>query len=314
MRDFYPEIEAYDSFMLDVTGGHQLSVELSGNPEGKPVIFLHGGPGGGTNPTQRRVFDPDVYRIVLFDQRGCGGSGPHASVEQNTTWDLVADIERIREHLGIDRWQVFGGSWGSTLGLAYAQSHPDRVTELILRGIFLARRSEVRWLYQEGASLIFPDDWERYLEPVPVEERDDLLAAYHARLFGEDPEAQIEAARAWSNWEFAISHLIPDVEGMSDEECLALARIENHYFINGAFFERDSQLLENIDRIRHLPGVIVQGRYDIVCPMVSAWDLHKAWPEAEFAIVPNAGHAMTEPGTRAALLEATDWFRSTRSN
>lgn len=308
MRTFYPEIEPYNTFFLDTGDGHTLYVEESGSPDGKPVVFLHGGPGGGTNPRMRRLFSPDAYRIVLFDQRGCGKSTPHASVERNTTWDLVADIERIRTRLGIDRWQVFGGSWGSTLALAYAETHPGRVTELVLRGIFLLRPFELTWFYQEGTSNIFPDVWETYLSPIPVEERGDLMGAYHRRLFGEDPVAQLEAARAWSTWEWSTSQLIPVVEGGTDEQCLAFARIENHYFVNGGFFERPNQLIEDAHRIADIPTVIIHGRYDVICPVRNAWELHAALPKSELHIIPDAGHAMSEPGITDALITATDTF------
>ncbi len=311
MRQLYPEIEPYSTWFLDTGEGHTLYVEECGNPNGKPVVFLHGGPGGGTNPRQRRLFDPAAYRIVLFDQRGCGQSTPSASVERNTTWDLVADIERIRARLGIDEWQVLGGSWGSTLALAYAESHPERVTELVLRGIFLVRPFELTWFYQEGASNIFPDVWEGYLAPIPNVERGDLMSAYHRRLFGDDPEAQLEAARAWATWEWSTSQLIPVFEGGTDEKCLAFARIENHYFVNGGFFERPNQLLEDAHRITHLPTVIIHGRYDVICPVRNAWELHAALPQSELYIVPDAGHAMGEPGITDALITATDRFAAT---
>lgn len=308
MSGFYPEIEPFRTWFLDTGDGHSLYVEQSGNPNGKPVVFLHGGPGGGTNPTQRRLFDPDAYHIVLFDQRGCGRSTPHASVENNTTSDLVADIERIREELDIEKWQVLGGSWGSTLALAYAETHPERVTELVLRGIFLVRPFELDWFYQEGASNVFPDAWEAYLAPIPPEERADLLHAYHRRLFGSDPQAQLEAARAWATWEWSTSLLIPNVEGGTNERMLAFARIENHYFVNGGFFDRPDQLLADADRLAEIPSVIIHGRYDMVCPVRNAWDLSKAMPHAELTIVPDAGHGMAEPGITAALIAATDKF------
>lgn len=308
MSGFYPEIEPFRTWFLDTGDGHSLYVEQSGNPNGKPVVFLHGGPGGGTNPTQRRLFDPDAYHIVLFDQRGCGRSTPHASVENNTTSDLVADIERIREELDIEKWQVLGGSWGSTLALAYAETHPERVTELVLRGIFLVRPFELDWFYQEGASNVFPDAWEAYLAPIPLEERADLLHAYHRRLFGSDSHAQLEAARAWATWEWSTSLLIPNVEGGTNERMLAFARIENHYFVNGGFFDRPDQLLADADKLAEIPSVIIHGRYDMVCPVRNAWDLSKAIPHAELIIVPDAGHGMAEPGITAALIAATDKF------
>ncbi len=308
----YPESEANRSGRLRVSDLHEIYWEESGNPRGKPVVFVHGGPGGGSDPRYRRFFDPARYRVVLFDQRGCGKSKPHACLEQNTTWDLVSDMERIRELLGIERWQVFGGSWGSTLGLAYAETHPERVTELILRGIFLLREREIRWFYQEGASWIFPEAWERYLEPIPEDERDDLLNAYHRRLTGSDLEARRKAALAWSIWEGSTSRLFVDPDMVrrmaTDEFADAFARIECHYFVNKGFFDEDGWLLKNVQRVRHIPGVIVQGRYDCVCPMESAWLLHKAWPEADFSVVPDAGHSVVEPGILRALVRATDRF------
>jgi len=320
MRDFYPEIEPYESGHLDVGDGQEIYWETSGNPDGKPAVFVHGGPGGGTAPAQRRFFDPAKYRIVLFDQRGCGQSRPHiadgADLSVNTTPHLIADMERLRTHLDIDRWQVFGGSWGSTLGLAYAQAHPDRVTELVLRGIFLLRRSEIDWYYNGGAAHIYPDVWESYLEPIPVEERDgDLVEVYHRLLTSADPAVARAAARAWTGWEQATSYLLPrpdESESTNTEDDthrydLAFASIENHYFVNHGFLD-DGQLLADIDSIAHIPGVIVQGRYDVVCPMRSAWDLHRAWPAAELHIVADAGHASYEPGIRHQLIEATDRF------
>jgi proline iminopeptidase len=312
LRSLYPEIESFDSGFLSVSPLHTLYYEQSGNPTGKPVVFLHGGPGGGTNPKCRRFFDPAVYRIVLFDQRGCGRSTPHAELADNTTWDLVADIERVREHLGIDRWQVFGGSWGSTLALAYAQTHPDKVTELVLRGIFMLRRHELEWFYQAGCHMLYPDAWETYISAIPETERGDLMSAYHRRLTGDDQKTRIEAARAWSVWEGATSFLWQDpahIESSGEDEfAVAFARIECHYFVHGGFFEHDDQLLRNVDRIRDIPAVIVQGRYDVVCPLSSAWDLHRAWPEADLQIVQDAGHSAFEPGIMHQLIEATDRF------
>ncbi|MEP7185631.1 MAG: prolyl aminopeptidase [Rhodanobacter sp.] len=312
LRSLYPEIESFDSGFLQVSPLHTLYYEQSGNPNGKPVVFLHGGPGGGTHPKCRRFFDPAVYRIVLFDQRGCGRSTPHAELTDNTTWDLVADIERVREHLGIDRWQVFGGSWGSTLALAYAQTHPDKVTELVLRGIFMLRRRELEWFYQEGCDMLYPDAWETYISAIPEAERGDMMSAYHRRLTSDDRKARIEAARAWSVWEGATSFLRQDpahIESSGEDEfAAAFARIECHYFVHGGFFEHDDQLLRNIDRIRDIPAVIVQGRYDVVCPLRSAWDLHRAWPEADLQIVQDAGHSAFEPGNMHQLIEATDRF------
>ncbi|HEY8943283.1 MAG TPA: prolyl aminopeptidase [Polyangiaceae bacterium] len=313
-RSFYPEIDPYRTGTLPVSGGHTLYFEESGNPSGKPVVFLHGGPGGGTSPKQRRFFDPKRYRIVLFDQRGCGKSKPHASLEHNTTWDLVSDIERLREHLGVDRWQVFGGSWGSTLALAYAETHPERVTELVLRGIFLLRRWELEWFYQRGTSALFPDAFQKYEQAIPPAERSDLIGAYHRRLTSSDPEVQKRAARVWSVWEASTSHLFPDEAYIQscagDDFSLAFARIEAHYFVHGGFLKRENQLIEDIGRIRHVPAVIVQGRYDVVCPVRSAWELSEAWPEARFVIVPDAGHSAFEPGILHELVNATDAFAS----
>lgn len=311
-HELYPEIEPYDTGTLSVSSVHEMYYEQCGNPDGKPVVFLHGGPGGGGDTGPRRFFDPEAYRIVLFDQRGCGRSRPHASLEENTTWHLVDDIERLRSHLGIGRWQVFGGSWGSTLALAYAETHPERVTELVLRGIFMLRRRELQWFYQRGASAIFPDAWEHYVAPIPEAERDDLLNAYHRRLTSDDEGERLAAARAWSVWEGSTSYLRqnPDFMTKTDqpEFALAFARIECHYFVNGGFFEPESQLLDNVDRIRHIPTVIVQGRYDVVCPMQTAWELHRAWPEADLVVVPDAGHSAFEAGNRDALVAATDRF------
>ena len=312
LRSLYPEIEPFDQGFLDVSDKHSLYYEQSGNPDGKPVVFLHGGPGGGASPKCRQFFDPAIYRIVLFDQRGCGKSRPHADLSDNTTWDLVADIERLREHLSIDAWQVFGGSWGSTLALAYAQTHPEKVTELVLRGIFMLRRRELEWFYQAGADTIYPDAWETFLAAIPETERGDLMSAYHRRLTSDDLNVRVAAARAWSVWEGATSFLWQDdthiASSAEDEFAIAFARIECHYFIHGGFFEHDDQLLRNVDRIRHIPAVIVQGRYDVVCPMRSAWDLHRAWPEADLRIVQDAGHSAFEPGNLHQLIEATDRF------
>ncbi|MCB9748380.1 MAG: prolyl aminopeptidase [Myxococcales bacterium] len=314
-RTLYPSIEPYETGTLEVSSLHTIYYEQSGNPRGKPVVFLHGGPGGGTSPTQRRFFDPERYRIILFDQRGCGRSTPHASLEANTTWDLVADIERLRIRLGVERWQVFGGSWGSTLALAYAEKFPDHVTELVLRGIFLLRRKELRWFYQEGASSIFPEVWEKYRAVIPKAEQHDFLRAYYRRLTGDNEATRQEAARAWSVWEGSTSFLYTSPENIArvaeDAFSLAFARIECHYFVNGGFFERENQLLEELDAVRHIPTVIVQGRYDMVCPMQTAWELHKAWPEADFRVVNDAGHSSFEPGIIAELVAATDRF-STR--
>jgi proline iminopeptidase len=313
MRTFYPPIEPYDQGMLPVSPVHTIYYEQCGNLQGTPAVFLHGGPGGGIVPDYRRFFDPEAYRVVLFDQRGSGQSTPHASLEENTTWHLVADIERLREQLGIEKWLVFGGSWGSTLALAYAQTHPERVSALVLRGIFLCRPKEIRWFYQEGASWIFPDVWEEYLKVIPEDERGDMVSAYYRRLTSEDEQVRIEAARAWSVWEGSTSKLLFDygmIEKFADAEfALAFARIECHYFMNNAFFETDNYLIENVSKIRHIPAVIVQGRYDVVCPIQSAWELHRAWPEAGWKVIPDAGHSATEPGTIDALVEATDGFK-----
>jgi proline iminopeptidase len=312
--DFYPPIKPYNTGMLRVSPVHELYYEESGNPAGKPVVFLHGGPGGGTDAKMRQFFNPKRYRIVLFDQRGSGKSKPSASLEHNTTWDLVSDIETLREHLGIEKWQVFGGSWGSTLALAYAQKHPQRCTELVLRGIFLLRKSELDWFYQnpEGAASMFPDLWEDYLKPLSESERADCIKSYYKRLTSDDRETLLEAARAWSVWESALSYIkmnVNYVKRANDAEfAAAFARIECHYFINGGFLERPNQLLEDVPKIRHIPAVIVQGRFDVVCPARSAWDLHKAWPEAELVIVPDAGHSAFEPGTARELVKATDRF------
>jgi proline iminopeptidase len=312
MKTLYPELEPFDTGRLKVSPVHEIYYEQVGNPHGKPAVFLHGGPGGGIVPEYRRYFDPQLYRVVLFEQRGSGRSTPHASLEDNTTWHLVSDIEQLREHLGIERWQVFGGSWGSTLALAYAETHPARVTELVLRGIFLCRPKEISWFYQQGASAIFPDVWEEYLAVIPEAERSDLVSAYHRRLTSDDYAVRLEAARAWSIWEGSTSKLFFDpavVEKFADPEfALAFARIECHYFMNNSFFASDNYLIENVGKIRHLPGVIVQGRYDVVCPPLSAWDLHRAWPEAKLHIIPDAGHSITEPGIIDALVAATDNF------
>ena len=309
MAGLFPDIEPYDSGRLQVDAVHSVYYEQCGNPQGKPAIFVHGGPGGGSSSVHRRFWDPAVYRIILFDQRGCGRSRPHAELRNNTTWDLVDDMERIREHLGVDRWQLFGGSWGSTLALAYAQQHPERITEMVLRGIFLLRQREVQWYYQEGASRLFPEAWQQYLEPIPREERDDMVGAYYRRLTSSDRAERVQAARAWSMWEGSTSRLVPDAELIkrTGDEAFAeaFARIECHYFINGGFFQEDGQLLKNIDRIKHIPATIVQGRYDVVCPAESAHDLHQAWPNSNLVIAPQSGHSALEPEITTALLAAT---------
>ncbi len=310
LKDLYPPLDAYKTHMLKVSPLHEIYAEESGNPKGVPIVFVHGGPGGGTNPDHRRFFDPKKYRIILFDQRGCGKSTPFAELRENTTWDLVGDMERIRTHLSIDSWVVFGGSWGSTLGLSYAISHPSKVQALVLRGIFLLRKREIDWFYQEGCSRIFPDLWEKYLAPIPQHERSDMLTAYHKRLTGADAKVRSEAAKDWSIWEGSTSKLFVDPNLQStfgdDKFADAFARIECHYFMNKGFFPSDNYLIENVGKIRHIPATIVQGRYDVVCPVDSAWALHRAWPEANLVIVPDAGHSAMEIGIRAQLVEATD--------
>jgi proline iminopeptidase len=308
----YAPIEPFKQERLAVTGGHELYVEQCGNPDGIPVLIVHGGPGGGCTPAMRRCHDPKRYRIILFDQRGCGRSLPHASLEQNTTWDLVADMERLRGHLGIERWQLFGGSWGSTLALAYAVTHPVRVNSLVLRGIFLLRNEELKWFYQQGCSFIFPEPFESYAATIPAEERGDMIRAYYKRLTSSDRAVQIAAARAWSVWEGATLSLYEDPERIrhfaNETYALAFARIECHYFVNGGFLERDGWLLEQAHRLARIPGVIVHGRYDVCTPFKNAWDLKRAWPQADLRIVPDAGHAMTEPGIVHELVSATRQF------
>ena len=318
MREPYPEVEPYDFGWAEVGDGQRVYWEVCGNPAGKPVVFLHGGPGGGCSTSNRRLFDPGRYRIVLFDQRGCGRSTPHAAdigtdLSVNTTWHLVADIEFLRTMLGVEAWQVFGGSWGSGLALAYAQAHPERVTELVLRGIFTLRPSELAWYYQSGASMLFPDLWEDFTAPIPAGERGDMIAAYHRRLNDPDPAVRVPAARAWSVWEGSTVTLRPDAamaRAFGEERyALAFARIENHYFVNGGFFTEE-QLIAGAGRLAGIAGVIVQGRYDVATPPVTAWELHRAWPEADFHLVDAAGHASSEPGIRDLLLQATDRFAS----
>jgi proline iminopeptidase len=312
-NQLFPPIAPYRTHRLKVSPIHDIHVAEHGNPAGKPAVLLHGGPGAGSNPTMPRFHDPLAHRIILFDQRGSGRSTPHAELAENTTWDLVADMERIRAHLGIDRWQVFGGSWGSCLALAYAETHPERVTGLILRGIFTLRRKELLWFYQEGASFILPDAWENFVAPIPMEERGDMIAAYHQRLTGEDAEKRLEAARAWSMWEGASLSLLPDPARVAafgePRYAIAFARIECHYFVNKGFFDFDGQLIANAGLIRHIPGVIVHGRYDMCTPVRIAWDLHRAWPEADLRIVPDSGHAMSEPGIVHELVAATERFK-----
>jgi proline iminopeptidase len=314
LRELFPPIEPYATGKLRVSKIHTLHYEECGRPDGKPVVFLHGGPGGGIDPTYRRYFDPAVWRVVLFDQRGCGKSTPHAELRENTTWDLVEDIERLRKELGIERWVAFGGSWGSTLALAYAQTHPARVKALVLRGIFLLRKRELDWFYQQGASELFPDAWETYLAPIPPRERGRMMRAYYKRLTSSDRRVRMRAARAWSVWEGTTCKLQTDPELVKKfaggKFADAFARIEAHYFVHGGFLDRDDQLLRGVPKIADIPGVIVQGRYDVVCPMRSAWDLHWAWPEAKLIVVPDAGHSIREPGILSALIEETERIAS----
>lgn len=312
-RDLYPEIESFNSGFLKVSVLHEIYYEQSGKKDGKPVLYLHGGPGGGTSERDRRYFDPKVYRIILIDQRGAGKSKPAAELKENTTWDLVADIEKLREHLHIDKWVVFGGSWGSTLSLVYAETHPTRVKALVLRGIFMLRRRELMWYYQDGANHIFPDSFEFFEEPIPLVERHDMMSAYHRRLTGDDSEVQLKCAQRWSAWEMATSRLIVDPELLkrveADAWALQFARIEVHYFVNGGFLRSDSQILDDLPKIKHIPCTVVQGRYDVVCPAESAWHLHKHWPEAELHLIPDAGHSAKEVGIVNALLNATDKYK-----
>jgi proline iminopeptidase len=311
LRTLYPEIEPFETGMLDVGDGHVVYWERCGTRGGKPAVFLHGGPGGGISPVHRRLFDPALYDVILFDQRGCGKSTPHASLEANTTWRLVADIERLREMAGFDQWLVFGGSWGSTLALAYAQTYPERVSELVLRGIYTLTRAELSWYYQFGVSEMFPDKWERFLAPIPEQERGDLMAAYHRRLTGDDREKQIEAARAWSLWEGETITLLPEPQTSGkfaeDDFALAFARIENQFFVHSGWLE-EGQLQRDAYKLHGIPGVIIHGRYDMPCPARYAWALHKAWPEAEFHLIEGAGHAFSEPGILDRLIRATDGF------
>jgi len=311
-RDLYPSLEAFQSEMLKVSDLHTLYVEQSGNPHGRPAVALHGGPGGGLSPEMRRFFDPARYRIVMMDQRGCGRSTPHAELKDNTTWDLVADIERVRERCGIDKWLVFGGSWGSTLALAYAARHPERVAGLVLRGIFLLRKSEIDWFYQNGASHVFPDAFARYAAVIPEAERGDFLAAYHKRLTSQDWDTRLKAARAWARWEgetisIAGPSALPS-RFNEDRFVEAFARIENHYFVNNGFFDHDGWLLDQAPRLRHIPCRIAHGRYDMCTPLTTAWELKQRWPEAELEIIHDAGHSSLEPGIVDALMRATDWM------
>jgi proline iminopeptidase len=315
LRTLYPEIEAFESGYLDTGDGHSVYWERSGTKGAKPAVFLHGGPGGTISPNHRRLFDPALYDVMLFDQRGCGKSTPNASLDNNTTWHLVADIERLREKMGVEKWQVFGGSWGSTLALAYAEKYPERVTELVLRGIYMCTRPELEWFYQFGVSEMFPDKWEKFVEPIPVEERHDMMAAYHRLLTGTDHEKQIEAAVAWSSFEGQVITLLPEPATsdhfLDPEFALAFARIENNYFVNGCWFD-EGQLLRDAHKLQDIPGTIVHGRYDMPCPAKYAWVLHKAWPKAEFKLIEGAGHAYTEPGILDALITATDQYAGKR--
>ncbi|HWJ69579.1 MAG TPA: prolyl aminopeptidase [Sphingobium sp.] len=309
LRTLYPPIEPYETGMLDVGDGHRLAYERCGTPGGKPAVFLHGGPGGGISPDHRRLFDPALYDVMLFDQRGCGNSTPHAGLEANTTWHLVTDIERLRGLMGVEQWLVFGGSWGSALALAYAQRHPERVSELVLRGIFTVREAELDWYYQFGASEVHPEKWEDFLAPIPPDERGDLRGAYRKRLTGADEAAQLTAAQAWTLWEGRTLTLLPDAAMTAGFEnphfALAFARIENHYFVHGAWLE-EGQLIREAHRLRGIPGTIVHGRYDMACPTRTAHDLHKAWPEADYHLIEGAGHAYSEPGILDRLIRATD--------
>ena len=311
LRTLYPPIEPYETGMLVVGDGHQVHYERCGTKGAKPAVFLHGGPGGGISPEHRRQFDPERYDLLLFDQRGCGKSTPYASVEANTTWHLVADIERLRTLMGVDKWLVFGGSWGSTLALAYAETHPDRVSELVVRGIYTCTRAELEWYYRFGVSEMFPDKWEKFVALIPESERNDLLAAYHQRLTGDDEELQIAAARAWSLYEGETITLLPDPKLAEQHDdphfALAFARIETHYFMHGCWLE-PNQLLRDAGRLKGIPGTIVHGRYDMPCPARYAWQLHQAWPEADLRLVEGAGHAYSEPGILDQLIRATDRY------
>ncbi|MCV3765494.1 prolyl aminopeptidase [Rhizobium sp. TRM95796] len=310
-RTLYPEITPFDSGTLDTGDGHSIYWERVGTKGAKPAVFLHGGPGGAFSPSHRRLFDPALYDVILFDQRGCGKSTPHASLDNNTTWHLVSDIETLREMIGAEKWLVFGGSWGSTLALAYAETHPTRVSELVVRGIYTLTKAELDWYYQFGVSEMFPDKWETFLAPIPEDERHEMMAAYRKRLVGDDKRAQIEAARAWSQWEGQTITLLPEPETSAkfgdDEFALAFARIENHYFIHAGWMD-EAQLLRDAHKLQDIDGVIVHGRYDMPCPAKYAWALHKAWPRAEFHLIEGAGHAYSEPGILDQLIRATDRF------
>ena len=310
----YPATPPFNTGRLKVSDLHEIYFEEVGNPRGRPVVVIHGGPGGGMSNSARQYFDPQHYRVILFDQRGCGQSTPYAELRQNTTWDLVADMEKLRAHLKVEQWILFGGSWGSTLALLYAEANPDRALGLILRGVFLCRREEIEWFYQRGASQIFPDAWARYEAVIPPAERGDFVKAYYQRLTSEDRHVRLEAARAWSLWEGTTLTLLPDADNANnfgaDQFAEAFARIECHYFTNGIWMKHDNQILAEIDRIKHLPGEIVHGRYDIVCPVKNAWDLNQAWPQSRLHIVPDAGHSAKEPGIVTKLLDATERFKT----
>jgi proline iminopeptidase len=311
LRTLYPEIDAYESGFLDTGDGHRVYWERSGTRGAKPAVFLHGGPGGGFSPTHRRLFDPKLYDVMLFDQRGCGKSTPNASLDNNTTWDLVADIEKLREMTGVEKWQVFGGSWGSTLALAYAEKHPERVSELVVRGIYTLTKAELDWYYQFGVSEMFPDKWESFLAPIPEDERHEMMAAYRKRLVGTDRGKQVEAAIAWSTWEGQTITLLPEPETSGKfgevDFAIAFARIENHYFVHAGWMD-EGQLLRDAHKLKDIPGTIVHGRYDMPCPAKYAWQLHKAWPKADFRLIEGAGHAYSEPGILDALIAATDKY------
>jgi proline iminopeptidase len=315
LRTLYPALEPYSSDWLDVGDGHRIYYERCGTPGGKPAVFLHGGPGGGCSSEHRRLFDPARYDVLLFDQRGCGRSTPHADLQANTTWHLVADLERLRQLMGVPRWLVFGGSWGSTLALAYAQSHPEQVSELVLRGIYTLTAAELRWYYQFGVSEMFPDQWERFQAPIPEAERHDMMAAYRRRLTGEDEEVRLQAAQAWSSWEGATISLLPNASLVADcadpHFALAFARIENHYFVHQGWLE-EGQLLRDADKLHGIPGTIVHGRYDMPCPLRYAYALHQAWPQADFHLIEGAGHAYSEPGILDQLIRATDRYAQER--
>lgn len=311
----YPSIDPFDQRMLDVGDGHKVYVEQCGNPLGIPVIILHGGPGGGCSPAMRRYFDPDVYRVILFDQRGCGRSRPHARVEHNTTWHLIRDIEHIREVFGINRWIVFGGSWGATLTLIYGQTHPDRTAAMVVRGVFLMTQRELDWFYGGGAGRFWPDLWAKFTNMIPEDEQADLIAAYHRRLFSGDLVTETRYARAWASWENALASMDSDgITGDSPAEyARAFSRLENHYFVNGGFLRQEQQILDRMDRIAHIPGVIVQGRFDMICPPESAYALAAKWPEAKLHMIPRAGHALSEPRISAELVAAMDRLAAQRS-